>query len=643
MARPDTLSTLAAIVDTFAPGGDGLPSASELGVHIALLDEVKALGRSDLEGQLRLLLSAFETAPGALLIGGKAKGFSAQAQADREAFLLRLATSSIGLKRTAFQDLKRLTFLLLYGMAGPYRDLTGFREQPGATPSPSRLTVRTPEAGAVLDADAVVIGSGAGGGVAAAHLAAAGLKVIVLERAAEVSEHEFGGPELDGLRALFLDRGLTATSDRAIAIRAGSAVGGGTVVNWNTSLRAPAAVREEWAAAGIGAELDGHYDAISTALKVTSDESARNHPNAMLEKGLRALNLAVQTIPRNVSGCGDCGPCAVGCRSGAKQSVRRTYLAEACALGAEILDRSLVERIVVEQGRVRAVVARVPGGEVTIRTPRVALAAGSLHSPAVLIRSGLGEGRAGRFLHLHPVVGVVGEYTEPLEPWSGIPQSVMSDSFAEIDGAWGYRVEAAPTHPGLIATGYPWASPAQHTAAMRKADRLAAFVAIVRDRSVGRVDVKRGGHVVISYRPGLAERRLLSRAGVDLAAIHRAAGAVGLTALTTPPIALGPDDPFDPFLERLRRHPLEPNRTLLFTAHQLSSNRIGQDRRGSVANPDGQVWDVEGLYITDASALPTASGVNPMLSIMALARRTALRMGGAPLPSEPGGEAPAAR
>jgi choline dehydrogenase-like flavoprotein len=619
--------TLAAIVDAFVPAAEGLPSASELGVHRRLLEEVDALGRPALRRQLDLLLWAADSRLGNLAVSGRPVRVSSLDQAGREGWLRGLAASPIPLRRTAFQDLKRLTLLLAYGMEdSPWRARTGFVPPEPDVPVPSRIRVRTPGAGETLDADAVVIGSGAGGGVAAAVLAAAGKRVLVLERAAMVTEDRFGGPELDGLGALFLDRGLAATSDRWISIRAGSAVGGGTVVNWSSSLRAPAAVREEWRTAGVGDDLDEHYDAVERDMSVTTEESEQNGPNARLAAGLDALGLAYQTIPRNVSDCGDCGPCAVGCRRGAKQSVLRTYLASACAAGAEVLDRTDVLHVLVEGGRAAGVTARVPGGEITVRAPLVALAGGSILSPAVLQRSSIARGTAGRTLHLHPVAAVGGIYPDSLAPWSGVPQSVMSDVFAEIDGAWGFRLESAPTHPGLIASGFPWWDPATHREYMRRCDNVAAFLAIVRDRNTGRVDVGRDGGVTVRYAPGKPERELLRRGSLEAAKLHRAAGAERIVPLVTPPLDWTQGEPFDPYLEALGRRPIASNRILLFTAHQMSSCRIGTSPRDSVADPDGQVHEVRGLYVTDASAMPTASGVNPMLSLMALARRTAMRM-----------------
>ncbi len=618
--------TLAAIVDAFVPAADGLPSASELGVHRRLLAEVDALGRPSLRRQLDLLVRGMDSRLGSLALAGRPVRFSALDQEAREDYLRRMGDSPIALKRTAFQDLKRLTLLLAYGIEdSPWRARTGFVAPPPDLPSPSRVKVRTPRPGEMLDADAIVIGSGAGGGVAAAVLAAAGKKVMVLERAAMVSEEAFGGPELDGLGALFLDRGLAATSDRWISIRAGSAVGGGTVVNWSTSLRAPAAVRDEWRAAGIDDDLDEHYAAIEEEIHVTTEESAPNGPNGRLAAGLEALGLPVTVVPRNVRDCGDCGPCAVGCRRGAKQSTLRTSLVAACANGAEILDRTEVRRILVERGRAAGVVARVPGGEITVRAPLVALAGGSILSPAALLRSGIATATAGHGLHIHPVAALGGIYPEPLAPWAGVPQGVMSDAFAEIDGTWGFRLEAAPTHPGLIASGFPWWNSRDHRELMTQCDRIGAFIAIVRDRSVGRVELARDG-VTVRYEPGAAERELLRMGSLEMARVHRAAGARQIIPLLTPPLEWRSGEAFDPWLAALAHRPIEPNRILLFTAHQMSSCRIGTSPRDSVADPDGRVHGVAGLYVTDASAFPTATGVNPMLSLMALARRTALRM-----------------
>jgi len=620
------LRTLAAICDTFVPASDGLPSASALGVPQLIRSELAALGRPSLVSELDLLLRLMENPLANVALVGRPVRFSSLTQDERERYMKTLGASALPLKRVAFQDLKRLALLYAYAIDGsPYWNVVGYRPTPLDPPSPSTLRARTAKAGEVIDADACVIGSGAGGGVAAAVLAAAGKRVVVLEKAALVTEEGFDGRELHGLQRLFVDRGLAATSDRAISVRAGSAVGGGTIVNWSTSLRVPDEVREEWRRAGLD-DLDPHYDAVSSALDIDADESPRNGPNAALERGLTSLGLRCETIRRNTKGCGDCGPCAVGCRRGAKQSTMRTYLADACRDGAEIVHGCEVRRIVARDGRVEGVVARVDGGEITVRAPLVALAGGSILSPVLLLRSGIAAGVAGRNLYLHPVSVVAGAYDDRLEAWSGVPQSVMSDAFANVDGAYGFRIECAPAHPGVLASGFPWWGSARYRDELRDGANTAPFLGIVRDRTPGRVDVDGDGNARMRYFPAEAERRLLVRAMVEVARIHHAAGARRLVTLYTPPLRLDGRDGLERFTAEIERRGISPNRIVLFSAHQMGTCRIGTSPRDSVADPDGQVWGVRGLYVTDASVFPSASGVNPMLSIMAIARRTAMRM-----------------
>jgi len=269
----------------------------------------------------------------------------------------------------------------------------------------------------------------------------------------------------------------------------------------------------------------------------------------------------------------------------------------------------------------------VDGGELRVRAQVVALAGGAILSPAVLLRSGVATAQAGRHLHLHPVSVTAGIYDEDLGGvWSGVPQSVLGDEFAEEDEyGYGFRIEIPQAYPGILAAAFPWWGSGAHRARVAQARHIAPFISIVRDRTEGRVRVDRDGEPIVDYSCGITERRMLTRGMIECAKIHAAAGARGVFTLHTPPLE-HTGGPIEPFVAEIERRGIAPNRVSLFSAHQMSSCRIGVDPATSVADPDGQVYGVRGLYVTDASAFPNAAGVNPMLTVMALARRTASRM-----------------
>jgi len=631
--------------------------AAALKVPAAMEETIAALG-ADQQAELGRLLGLLGTPVLPLLLTGRPRRFSALTQEEAERFLLAMANSRLPLLRTGFQALKRLATFLFYSLLdangeNPTWPAIGYTPSPRipisppARPPALRLTpVRAP---ANFDCDACVIGSGAGGAVVAAELAAAGRRVIVLEAGAGLQAPDFDQLELPGLQNLYLAGGLTASRDLGMAILAGGALGGGTTINWQTSLPLPDEVRAEWAERSgcrhfVEESFTESLDAVMARLHAGTAESAINPNNATLRDACDALGHRWTLLSRNARGCApeQCGYCTFGCRLGGKQSAAVTWLADAQRDGAaRIIARCRAERVEWRNGRVTGVDAVATVAEtgaqypmqiaVRITAPVVVVTAGSLHSPALLLRSGLDLPALGRHLYLHPATSVAGVYEQRIESWKGPPQSVLCEDYSRLSGLYGFRLEAVPAHPGLLALATPWHGAREHRQEMQKSAHKSSWVVLVRDRSGGRVRAGRDGRPIIEYRPDREAHAHLRQGVAAAARLHLAAGASELLALHSRPHQLRrggglSQAAIDAFCDRLAASPQDRNRSPIFSAHQLGTCRMGSDRRQAVCDENGEVFGVRGLYIGDASAFPASSGVNPMVTIMALAHHTAQRI-----------------
>lgn len=619
--------------------------AVRLGVPAALEQALATLDTPQ-QTQFRQLLRALDRP---LLIGlltGTPRPFAALAQPQQERALLALSTSRLPLLRTGFQALKRLATFLFYSLTDEYGQnptwpALGYTPSANRPAAPARLTLTTISAPTTLECDVCVIGSGAGGGVVAAELAQSGLRVIVLEAGSGQQAPDFDQREFAGMQRLYLDHGLTATRDLGVAILAGATLGGGTTVNWQTSLRTPDAIRDEWAersgcAHFAAASFSQSLDAVSARLNVSTGESVIYPNNAMLRDGCAALGYQAATLPRNARGCdpAQCGFCVYGCRHGGKQSTAVTYLVDAQRRGdTTIIPHCRAERVTIESGRVtgvRATAIAPDSGQplaVEVRAARVVVAAGAIHSPALLLRSGLDLPALGRHLFLHPTSSVSGTYAAEIAPWMGPGQTVICDEFANLSALYGFRLETAPAHPGLLALATPWFSARDHRREMQQVRHKSAIIVLVRDAAGGRVGVSRSGRPVIEYRPGAQEQRFLRRGIAEAVRVHLAAGAHEVLTLFTREHRLSAatlsSAALQAFCDRLARVAVDRNWSTIFSAHQMGTCRMGRDARTAVCDERGAVFGVRGLYVADSSAFPASSGVNPMITVMALAHHTA--------------------
>jgi len=598
------------------------------------------------EGVLDGLPSEQQEGLGQLLDGLGESGFLAASRRSREQLLRNVAgmgpAAAVGVA-----SLTGLTLFVSYGAPDPATGINPFWPAmgfpgPGLVEPPAEakpiepLVPSGPEER--YDADAVVVGSGAGGSVIAASLAEAGQRVIVLEAGGYFDESDFNGFELWAYQNMYWRGGPQTTADMNMTIQAGASLGGGTTINWTNCLRTKPWVREQWAREhgldGVdGPEFDAHLDAVCHRLSVNDRCSHLNGTQTRMKEGAERLGWAFRTVLRNIDESrydpATAGFIGFGDRSGAKQSTGRTYLADAAAHGAEFIVRCTAERILVEGGRAAGVTARYADPDsgreaaVTVRAPRVVVACGALESPALLLRSGIGGPATGQHLRLHPCTAIFGSYHEDQRAWWGAPHAGLVDEFDDTGDGYGFLIEATQYAPGIGASALPFTSAEDHKEMMSRYAFGASFIGLVRDRGGGAVTIDAAGQAVPWYaladETDVANTRRAIEAQIRL---HHAAGAGEIVALAGGMPRWRRGDDLGAFITRCLRVPLRAGGYRMFSAHQMGTCRMGPDPRTSVATPEGRLHDTPGVWIGDASAFPTSSGTNPMITIMALARRT---------------------
>lgn len=486
-------------------------------------------------------------------------------------------------------------------------------------------------------AQVVIVGSGAGGAVAAARLARAGHSVLVLEEGGHYQKPQFRMREDEAFPQLYQESGTRATKDVGIAILQGRAVGGSTVVNWTTSFRTPEHVLEHWAKVhGVrefsADDLRPHFEAVEARLNIQPiplEESNRN--NRLLWDGCQGLGWSVEVTRRNVKGCFKSGYCGMGCPVDAKQSMLVTYLPEAVELGATVVSRCRVDRLKLAGDRVVGLECSEltedgpTGRQMSLEADRVVLAAGAINTPGILLRSGLGGGMTGRRTFLHPVVATSARYREEVRAYYGAPQSVASHHFADRGERAGFFLEAAPAHPmmlALAATGYG----AAHRSTMIELPHLSAHLAIAIDgfgpeETGGTVELRPSGAPLLDY---VLPPRIFEALTEGLRALVRvdlASGAEWVQTGHDPALRISSEAA----LSALDERPLGPGQGAVFSAHVMGGAMVGEPGRSVVRSGDLRHHQVQNLYVCDGSVFPTSLGVNPQETIYGLAHLVAER------------------
>jgi long-chain-alcohol oxidase len=640
---PLTLSSQAraafeAICDTFVPGEDGLPSATELGVPEAVLFAVGEDPSETARHQFVQLLEGWDTQ----LAGSQQSPFSKDSQAGRERTLLGWADAPEVERRAAFQALRKGILLTYYALPtegpNPVDEALGYPGPLGPPENPPPKTIKPLEIreDTELECDVCIVGSGAGGGTAAGVLASAGLDVVVMEVGGYYSEEDFDGAELSGYGRLYLNGGGVATDDQSIGLLAGSCLGGGTTVNYTWCFRPPDHVRQEWKDRfGLddwaGKDFDDSLDAVWERIGVSSETSIPSARDYAMRKGLDKLGWHSEEMQRNCRGCQEevCRLCHYGCQIGAKQSTVKTWLQDAYDSGAGILVNTRGERILLERGAARGVEGRTADGhKVTVRARAVACAAGALHTPALIVRSGIDSPAVGKNLMLHPVLIAWGIFDEEVRPWEGTLGATFSDEFLDLGEGYGVKYEHGANPPSILAIFAPWRGARESAELMQALRYTAGFGALQRARDAGEVVVGSDGLPTPRWALSGFDRDVM-RKGLDGAAqILEAAGARRIYSSHAGWVSFDPggDGGRERLLDAADRCGWGPGQVTLGSFHLMGTARMGRSREGSVCDANGEAWDVKELYVVDGSVLPTNLGVNPTVTIEAAAHKIARGM-----------------
>jgi glycine/D-amino acid oxidase-like deaminating enzyme len=636
---PRQRETLDALATTLLPSGVGaIPGAAELGLCDRIDNQLAGYDRAT-RGLIKAMISGFD------LMGVASRHmrpFRRMSPAQRIDFITQLDSGRLAARRDLAVGLKAL-IQLAYFSTPQVEKAIGYDGLPLVPVVKEKESSRLPsiafpdiQDGARDEADVVIVGTGAGGAVAAYELAEAGLSVILVEEGTTYAREDFDGvPLLDRLDHAYRDNGLTFTTGNVtISLPMGKAVGGTTVVNSGTCFRAPEWILDRWTREmGVldtdPATMDPYFAQVEEILNVTPvPEEVLGANGATLRRGAEALGWKGGPIPRNIRGCHGSGQCAFGCPRDAKQAMHLSYLPMAVRRGARIYSSCRVERVRHDGVRATGVSVKVldshgrSQGTMEIRARAVVVAAGAVYTPILLGQSGLGgiSRQLGRNLRIHPGAGALALFDEDLHAWKGTMQSYAVDEKLQSDGI---ILEATMPPPGISysAGALPFAGE-QLVRHVAEYPRMAAVGMMVSDHCSGRVLRRPDGRPLMYYNIGASETYRMAQAVVMAGKLYFAAGAKEYYPVVHGfPVVHSLDE-----LHKLDPAKVKPGDLKLSAYHPMGTARMGEDPRRAVVDSYGRSFACEGLYVCDASLLPSSTAVNPQLTIMATAHRIGRRL-----------------
>jgi choline dehydrogenase-like flavoprotein len=605
--------------------------------------------------ELQLVLNILNTRAGSLILTGYVTPFADQPPHIRESIIQGWATARIGLTRQLFRSFTMLTKQTWIRTTSTLPRMLGFPRVPvGMVPSTGfdYEFVQFPpgDKPETIETDVVIVGSGCGAGVCAKNLAEAGHRVLVVEKSYHWTPDHFPMEEGVAPHHLFMDGGAISSDDNSVNIIAGQAWGGGGTINWSASLQTQGFVRKEWADGGLPffntLEFQASLDRVCERMGVSTEFIKHNPSNQLLMEGARRLGWAHKPVPQNTGGKQHaCGHCTYGCGSCEKQGPVVSFLPDAAQAGAKFIEGFNAEKIlfsekgadkvatgVIGTWRSRDVNGGVAFGpvvtrKVIIKAKRVIVSAGTMQSPLLLLRSGIKNHHVGRNLYVHPVSLVGAFHEQEIHPWDGACLTSVVTEFDNLDGkGHGTKLEATNMLPSSFLLFLPWKSGLDYKLTVARGKHLCGYISICRDRDTGQVYPDPvDGRVRFKYTTSAFDKQHVLEGVIALAKLQYAAGAMEIFTVqhSADSFVRGDNDVendarFARWLHDIRKRGLPSPDSMFMSAHQMGTCRMAATPKNGVVDPEGRVWGTKGLYVADASVFPSASGVNPMVTNMAI-------------------------
>ncbi|CAN3352934.1 hypothetical protein DICA2_A03114 [Diutina catenulata] len=612
----------------------------------------------------RMIMAILDTRVTAPLLTNSLQLARDMSDTEREQLLTAWRDSPISAKRKLFRSLYALTLTTFAKLASElHLAAMGFPGHEGRTEAYPGHTVddfrysfldKPHVSGHELympGVDAIVIGSGSGAGVVAHTLAEQGFKSLVIEKGRYFHPSEFPQGEEKASAALYERGGAVTAESQHIFVSAGSTFGGGSTVNWSASLKTPFKVRKEWyddygCEWAATQEFDDCLDYVARSMGATTADLDHSFSNRVVLDAGKKLGVDVREVPQNNGPheSHNCGLCHHGCRFGIKQGSAAFWFRKAAETGSQFMEQTTVVRVLHKKGRAYAVECQdnVTGVTFKISGPKhFVVAGGSLNTPVVLQKSGFKNKHIGSNLKLHPATVVFGDFGKQLasKPYEKPILSTVCCAVDDLDGkAHGAKIETILHTPFIETALMPWQGSAGARINMLRYRHMSGILLLDRDLGSGKVtyDPAKPDAFIIDYEVCKYDRRALLKAGLLAADMLYIEGALEII----PPESSMPtftsnkpkharnitDADYQQWKTTVARMEFRPWTTQFASAHQMSSCRMASSSKKGACDTRGKLWECSNVWVADASALPTASGVNPMVSTMAVARHNALEL-----------------